>query len=239
MLISTKAIVLSKIKYKDSDLIVKCFTEKLGVKSYMLKGVLKSKKGKLKVAYFQPLTLLQVEAEYKPNRSLHYFKEVKLLKPYKSLHTNIHKSTVVIFLSELLNSILVEEEENLGLYNYIETALMWFDDVAHQSNFHFLFLVELSKYLGFYPDKKNITQPYFNLQEGCFERHCIDKFCVSEKQSQNLKLLLGTNFDEVNKLVFDKDEKHKLLNMILVYFKLHLEGFKTPKSLEVLNSVYS
>ena len=94
MVVSTKAIVISKIKYKDNDLIVKCYTAAFGIKSYVIKNALKSKKGKLKPAYFQLLTLLEIEADHKDNRSLHYFKEVRLYKPYDSLHTNILKSTV-------------------------------------------------------------------------------------------------------------------------------------------------
>ena len=53
MVVSTKAIVISKIKYNDNDLIVKCYSASCGVKSYVIKNALKSKKGKLKPAYFQ------------------------------------------------------------------------------------------------------------------------------------------------------------------------------------------
>ena len=58
MIISTKAIVLSKLKYKDNDLIVKCYTESKGVVSFMVKNAFSSKKSKLKPAYFQPLCML-------------------------------------------------------------------------------------------------------------------------------------------------------------------------------------
>ncbi|MCO4823097.1 MAG: recombination protein O N-terminal domain-containing protein, partial [Flavobacteriaceae bacterium] len=97
MLVSTKAIVLSKIRYKDNDLIVKCYTQHFGVKSYLLKNILKSKKGKLKMAYFQPLTLLDIEATHNTNRTLHYIKEVKLYNHYISIHTNILKSSISLF----------------------------------------------------------------------------------------------------------------------------------------------
>ena len=102
MVVSTKAIVISKIKYNDSDLIVKCYTASLGIRSYMVRNVLKSKKGKIRPAYFQLLSLLQIEADHKDSRSLNYLKEVRLYKPYDSLHTNIFKSTVLLFLSEIL-----------------------------------------------------------------------------------------------------------------------------------------
>ena len=102
MLVSTKAIVISKIKYNDSDLIVKCYTASLGIKSYIIRNALKSKRVKIKPAYFQLLSLIQIEADHKDSRTLHYLKEVRLYKPYDSLHTNIFKSTVLLFLSEIL-----------------------------------------------------------------------------------------------------------------------------------------
>ena len=105
MIVSTKAIVLSKLKFKDHDLIVKCYTASYGVMSFLVKGAFSSKKGKFKPAYFQPLSMLQIEVDYKSNKDLHYFKTIRILHSYKSLHTQILKSTVVIFLAEILNTI--------------------------------------------------------------------------------------------------------------------------------------
>ena len=107
MIVSTNAIVLSKLKFKDHDLIVKCYTASNGVMSFLVKGAFSSKKVKFKPAYFQPLSMLQIELDYKSNKDLHYFKNVRLLHSYKSLHNQILKYTVVIFLAEILNTISV------------------------------------------------------------------------------------------------------------------------------------
>ena len=128
MLTKNHSIVLSKLKYKDYDLIVKCYTKERGIVSYMLKGVLKSKKGQTKTVYFQPLSQLQIEENFKPNQTLHFIKEVKLNYIYKSLHTNIYKSAIVLFISEILSNVLKEEEKNVKLYDYLETALQYLDN---------------------------------------------------------------------------------------------------------------
>ena len=112
MLIYTKAIVISKLKYRDNDLIVKCYTEHFGIQSYLLRGVLKSKTGKLKVAYFQLLSQLEINVNYKENRSLQSITEVKPFVFYQSVHTNVAKSAIVMFLAEVLSEILKEEEKN-------------------------------------------------------------------------------------------------------------------------------
>tara|TARA_B110000483_G_scaffold46166_1_gene57645 strand:+ start:368 stop:1084 length:717 start_codon:yes stop_codon:yes gene_type:complete len=238
MVVSTKAIVISKIKYNDSDLIVKCYTASSGIKSYMVKNALQSKKGKFRPAYFQLLSLLEIEADHKEMRSLHYFKEVRLNKPYESLHTNVFKSTVLLFLSEVLSMILNEEEANPPLFEYIETTLLWFDTVENTGIFHHQFLMGLTKFLGINPDTEHEELPYFNLQEGKFQAHNWEH-CVSGGNLELLKPFLGTKFDTYFSLELSSIQKQELLNMILGYFKLHLEGFKHPKSLTVLSQVYS
>ena len=87
MVITTKAIVLSSLKYGESDLIVKLFTESSGLKTYLLRNVLKSKKGKLRSSYFQSLSLLEIEVSHKNKGTLERINEAKIFYPYQSLHT--------------------------------------------------------------------------------------------------------------------------------------------------------
>ena len=110
MQISTKAIVFSSLKYGDTSLIVKAFTQSDGLKSYLLKGVLSSKKGKLKPAYFQPLTQLEMVVNHKNKGSLETIREVKVINPYKTLHSDVVKNSLVLFLCEMLGSSIQEEE---------------------------------------------------------------------------------------------------------------------------------
>ena len=138
--LTTKAIVLSALKYSESSLIVKCYTEKLGIKTYLIRGVLKNKKGSIKAAYFQPLTQLTLEANHKQKSNLHSLKEVHISHPYKSIHTDIVKQSIVLFLSEILSSSIQEEEENTVLFEYLETAFLWLDAHDKIANFHLLFL---------------------------------------------------------------------------------------------------
>jgi len=239
MLAHTNAIVLSKLRYKDNDLIVKCYTEELGVVSFLVRGALKSKKGASKAAYFQLLSQLQLVIAYKSNKNLHTIKEVKPNYIYSSLHSNILKSAVVMFLSEILASILQEEEENRVLYSYIETALLWFDTHTKSSNFHLLFLLNLSKYLGFYPELKNVNSAFFNLKDGKFEDKSMGKYAIQGENLSLLKILLGTKFDGLENIKMNSSQRQSFLNMILLYFELHLGSFKTPRSVKVFNQVFS
>lgn len=220
MLNKNNAIVLSKVKYRDNDLIVKCFTSQKGIVSYLLKGVLKSGKSSTKAAYFQLLSQLQIEEQFRANQSLQYIKEVKLDYVYHSLHTNVYKGAIVMFLSEVLSNVLKEEEQNLPLYNYLKTTLQWLDYQDEFSNFHLLFLLNLTQYLGFYPDTTNIGFPNFNLTNGLFEKKKQDLYTVSDENLTVLKQLLGIKFDALNSIKLSSTQRQSFLAMLLLYFEL-------------------
>lgn len=239
MLLKTNAIVLSKLKYRDNDLIVKCYTKQRGIVSYLIRGALKSQMGSSKAVYFQPLTLVLVEEVYKPNQSLQSIKEIKLEYLYKTLHTDILKTSIVMFLSEVLTSVLKEEEQNEALFDYIENTLKWLDYQTEFSNFHLLFLLNLTKYLGFYPYNNYGTNDYFNLSNGSFESKKEELYSISGENLTILKQLLDTDFESVNKIKLNSKQRQSFLNTLILYFELHLGDFKKPKSLQIFNQVFN
>lgn len=238
-LLNTKAIVFSAIKYGDTNLIVKCFTKAEGLKSYMVRGVLKSRKGKLKAAYFQPLTQLELTASHNTKGTLHTIREAHVINPYETIHTSIVKQTILLFLSEVLSTSIQEEEENSQLYGYLESSLLWLDTHTNVSNFHLLFLLNLSRFLGFYPDVFEQDKTGFNLLEGSFTNATYEATVVSGGALVSFKKLLGIHFDAIENVSFSKKERQIILQLIIRYFELHLDGFKKPKSLAILETVFS
>lgn len=240
MLSKSSIIVLSKIKYKDYDLIVRTYNKERGAVSYLIKGGLKSSKSsQSKSVYFQPMMQLSVEENYKPNQSLHHLKEIKTKYIHRTLHTNIYKSSIVLFLSELLANVLKEEEKNEDLFDFIESAFQYLDAEDTFANFHLLFLLKLTRYLGFQPEESKNDSNFFNLHTGSFESVSKGSYSISGKNLKVLKKLLGTNFDVLPFVKLNSNERQDFLNMLLLYFELHLEGFKRPKSLTVLSEIFS
>ena len=238
MLVTTKAIVISTLKYGDTSLIAKCFTLSSGMKTYLLKGVLASKKGKIKAAYFQPLTLLDIIARHKDKGNMESLKDVKVNYPYQSLHMDIRKNAIAFFLSEVINNSIGEEEENPALFQYLETAFKWLDTHEKIANFHIVFLINLTKYIGFYPDDSNKNLPFFDLSEGAFTEYA-SRDTISDENLTHFKSFLGINFDDIDEVKLFKKQRQSLLEVIITYFELHLHGFKKPKSLIVLNEVFN
>ena len=164
MLVKTKAIVISSLKFQEKSLIVKCFTLSDGLKSYFVRDAFSARKGNQKIAYFQPLTLIEIEAIHKNKGTLEQFKEIKINSPFQTIHSDVVKSTMTLFLSEMLHHSIHEEEKNEPLFHFIESALQWFDHHDEIANFHLIFLLEITKFLGFYPDISEIQFPFFEMK---------------------------------------------------------------------------
>lgn len=237
MLVKTKAIVLSALKYQEKSLIVKCFTQSEGLKSYFVPSAFSIKKSSQRIAYFQPLNILEIEANHKNKGSLEHFKEVKISVPYQTLNLEIVKSTIVIFLSEVLHHAIKEEEKNESLFTFLETALIWLDTHDEIANFHIILLLEITKFLGFYPDDSEVDLPFFDIVEGHFVLH-QSMNCINMQETLLLKKLLELKFDSSQKF-FTASERQTLLKILLDYYIIHLVGFKKPKSLDVLKEVFS
>lgn len=239
MIVKTPAIVIHSLRYGESDLIVSLLTKTSGLKSYLLKGILKSKRGKIRSSLFQPLTLLEIEANHRDKGNLERIREARILTPYSSLHTDLIKNSLVFFLSEILKNTIQEEEVNDQLFNYLETTFLWLDANDNISNFHISFLIKLTQYLGFYPDISNIHLGVFNMQEGCFQNDTSNIYCMEGSGISLFKEFLGTTFEESMDIKMSRIARNEILGMLLVYFELHLHGFKKPKSLSVLNEIFS
>ena len=237
MLVKTKAIVISSLKYQEKSLIVKCFTQSDGLKSYFVPNAFAAKKSNQKIAYFQPLSLLEIEANHKNKGTLEHFKEIKLAHAYKTISTDIVKSTIVIFLSEIIHHSIHEEEKNENLFNFLESALLWLDAHDEMANFHLILMLEMAKFLGIYPNTSESGLKFFDCKEGNFAAFQGIN-CLSEHETFLFKKLINVKFDSEQK-VFAGVERQILLKILLDYYTIHLDGFKKPKSLEVLKEVFA
>ena len=237
MLVKTKAIVISSLRYQEKSLIVKCFTQSDGLKSYFVQSAFSGKKSNQKIAYFQPLTILEIEASHKNKGTLEHFKEIKLATAYQTINTDVIKSTIVIFLSEILHNCIKEEEKNESLFTFLETALLWLDTHEETSNFHLILLLEITKFLGFYPDVSEIENNFFEMKDGIFSPF-LGTSCLTQHETHLFKKLISLKFDS-NQKVFAGIERQILLKILLDYYTIHLDGFKKPKSLDVLKEVFA
>ena len=238
MLYKTRGIVIHTIKYSDTSVIAKIYTEKFGLRSYLIRGV-RSKKAKIRAAQLQHLNLLDLVVYEKGNDGLQNLKETEIAYQFNSIPYNVIKGAVVLFLNEILYKTLHEESANQNLFNYLFDALVQFDLMENTfQDFHLLFLVGLSKYLGFYPRRNYSAQnKIFDLQEGYFirEKPLHVNFLEIDMAAKLNKVLeskdLTTNIFENTK------ERNLFMEGLLSFYRLHIPVFGEIKSHGVLHEV--
>ena len=97
-----RGVVLHTVKYGESSLVAYLFTDVGGRQTYMIQGVRSSRGRGNKAALFQPMFLLEFEGIEQPHAQMHRMKDVHNLVPLTSLPFDVRKSTVSLFMAEVL-----------------------------------------------------------------------------------------------------------------------------------------
>ena len=189
---------------------------------------------------FQTFGLISLISNHKKKEGLNFINEARINKPIKSIHTSIFKSTVVIFLSEVLKSVLKEEKEkNEELYNFLEVMILWLDSKNFNPNFHLKFLIDLTRYIGFYPNTSDYNYPYFDLNNGSFSNKINSENIILGDDLKMFRNLIKLNFDQIEMLSLTKKIRKNLLDHLMIYYGIHLQYFNPPKSIKVFNDVFN
>lgn len=241
MLTTTKGIVLQHFKYAEKSVIAKIYTQDFGLQSYILNGV-RNKKSKNKAVYLQPLSLVEINAVHKEKKGLERVKSIQLDFPFNTIPFDIGKSSIAFFIAEILYKSIKEEESNQFLFDFLYHSIKILDLAdSGYANFHLLFLANLSKHLGFYPQKPEIlgnSKIYFDLQEGCFVNlQPFHNSFIEPPISTLFFDVFGTNFDAMESLKLTQKQRKRLLSTLLNYYSLHLSNFDNLKTLDILEEV--
>jgi DNA repair protein RecO (recombination protein O) len=241
MLQKTKGIVLHYIKYGDTSIIAYIYTEVFGRQAFIVNGVRK-KSSKIKLNQFQPLSILELDVYYKPGRDIHRIKELKNSRLLKTIQDNIVKSSIALFIAEVMYKTLREVEPNKPLFDFIYNSIQTLDmKTSGIENYHLVFLLLLSKYLGISPvdeDQKSIE--FGVIQPPEFKKSNAGiSFLLTDEERVAMTQLHEYSFENLEKIKIDNNTRSNLLEKFVEYFKLHLEGTGTIKSLAVLKEVFS
>lgn len=241
MLHKTRGIVLKVTDYQEASVIVQLFTEKFGMQSYIINGV-KKPKAKISRNMLQPLHLLDMVVYHKPTGGVQRVKELKNSPVLQTIPYNVVKSSIVLFLNEVIYKSIKQQSPDEQLFDYIFNSIEWLDNRAeHLVNFHLVFLTGLMRYLGFYPDNSDGTgADYFNMSDGVFTRYKPESSqFLSPPHTQNFNKLLKYSYEDMQQLKFTKDERRYLINKLMDYYAMHVEGFGNIRSNEILEEVLS
>ena len=222
MLHKTRGIVFRFTKFGETSIIVNIFTEQFGLQSYIVNGV-RSKSAKGKIALYQPLTLLNLVVYHKEHTSILRIKEVQCAYPYRTLTADVKKSSQAMFLNEMLNKSVKEQSHAHELFDFLFEALVRLDkQETGYENSHLIFLLKLSRYLGFEPQ----------LIEEVLQGRLVDL-----KEEALLTELLKADFDD--RLIMTAINRRNLLDLILRFYATHIDNLGEIKSVQVLREVLS
>lgn len=237
---STRAIVFHQTRYSDSSLVVKILTEEAGLGSFIIKGA-RGPKAKIKASLFQPLTLLDLVVSMKDKSDLHHIREARVAHLYKNIPQDIRKSSILLFINELLYKSIKEEAANPELFRFIFDHLVLLDETGENpANFHLLFAIHLTHFLGIFPQGSYVNErTVFDLAEGHFtqaEPLPAENF-ISGPNCRWFSKLLETPADQFQAFSVPSQVKSELLEKIIVYYHMHLPLTGAFKSHIVLHDV--
>ena len=228
MLHKTRGIVVNYIRYRENSVIVKIYTEAFGLQSYIVNGVRSSKAKTNRIALFQPLTLLDLVVYHRQDHTLHRISEAKCRYPFRSLPFEIGKSSIAIFISEIMYKTLREEENNSPLFDFLEDAILFLENATENvADFHLLFLSKYAFYLGF--GAQSASEMLNQLRDARFVAlpdaigQSILNDCINAPFGANLNV--------------DRQRRNEIVETLVYFYKIHVENFGEIKSLAVLREV--
>lgn len=219
MLSKTRGIVFRFTRYGDTSIIVTIFTQAYGLQSYLVNGV-RSKSGKGLISLYQPLTLLDLVVYHRENANLMRIKEVRCLHAYQHIHQDIHKTTIALFLNEILNKAVKDQSNAEAIFDFLMRSFITLDQLDDVENFHLQFLIQLSRHLGF----------------GAHDVHeVLEGHRVSPEEDEALKQLLVCNYEVAPSVSYDA--RRNILEVLVTFYHRHVGHMGEIRSVEVLKEI--
>lgn len=240
VLVKTEAIVLHSFKYGESRLIVDMFARQTGRMSFVV-PLPRTPRSRLKKQYFQPMTLLEVEADVKLNQQLQRLKDARLLAPFTTIPFSPEKLALSLFAAEFLYHALRSEQQNEPLFDYIRGSMQWLDmSGAGYANFHLTFLMRLSRFLGFYPNLESYSDgAVFDLRAATFSAVVpMHRDFLGPGESRRIHTLMRMDFPTMHLYRLNRTDRNRIVDVLLHYYRLHLPQFPELKSLGVLQELW-
>jgi DNA repair protein RecO (recombination protein O) len=235
-----EGIVLRTLKYSDGLMIADIYTAQRGRMSFLV-PVSHSKRSKVRSVLFQPLSMLTFTATVKAGRNLSRIGEVQPFSMYSSITNDVVKSSIALYLAELLTFALREDGSDDSLFTFLDRSFTLFDNLEHgYADFHLVFMVQLLRFLGIYPNLEDYTPGcYFDLAHGCTTReHPLHPHFLLPENAAIFVDLLHTGYDSMHLLSLNRKLRGEFLATLSLYYQLHIPEFPELKSAAVLRELF-
>lgn len=242
MLDKVRAVVLRVLKYGDSNRIVDMYTDTVGRSSYIIRYARNSRQRGAGGTLYMPLSLVEFESCSVKQGRLSKVTEAKQLYPLSAIQFSPVKSSIALFLSEFLCYALREERESASLFAYLVYSIRWLNDCREEqaSNFHLVFLMRLSRFLGVYPNLDGYGAGcYFDLVDAAFVETCPTHTAyLAPAEAAYVKILMRMNYETMHLFAFSRVQRVRCLEVLNQFYSLHIPNFPLLKSLGILRELF-
>ncbi len=235
-----KGIVLNTVRYSDKHNIVHIYTDGRGMMSFAVPQG-KTQAARMRNAMLMPLSLVELEAGVRSGRDVATLRELRRNYPLSTLYSDPVKNAIVMFISELLAHVISEPEGNLPMFRYIEQSVQLLEQMPAQiANFHICFLYHLGAHLGIQPNLESYRKGYwFDMTEGVFTPSAVRGHALLEPQeAQVIYLLSRMTFGNMAVFRFNREERNRMLDLIISYYRLHNAAIGTLRSPDILKQLF-
>ncbi len=235
-----KGIVLNTIRYSDKHNIVHIYTDGRGLMSFAVPQG-KTHAARMRNAMLMPLSLIDLEATMRNGHELSMLREVRRNYPLATLYSDPIKNAIALFISELLAHVIQEPEGNSYLFRYIEQSVQLLEQMPDQiANFHICFLFHLGAHLGIQPNLESYRKGYwFDMTEGVFVPAAVRGHDLLQPQeAQVIHLLSRMTFSNMTVFRFNREERNRMLDVIISYYRLHNAAIGTLRSPDILKQLF-
>ena len=235
-----RGVVLSTVKYGDSGMVVQMLTDRYGRQSYMVQAVRSSRGRGSKMALFQPLFVLEFEGLESSHSDLHKMREVQNEIVFKSVPYDIRKSTMALFMAEVLYRLVGESEANEPLFDFVYNSVRALDEIDEGvANFHLWFLANLSRYLGYFPGNEHQKGAWFDMREGLYTRTLpLHDHVMNVEEAELLRDLTECDLECLGEIPLNREQRVAMLSRLVEYYSSHLEAIRSVRSIEILHEVF-
>ena len=235
-----RGIVLNTIRYSDKHNIVHIYTDGRGLMSFAV-PLGKTQASRMRNAMLMPLSLVDLEVGVRPGRDLALLREMRRNYPLATIYSDPIRNAIALFISELLTHVIQEPEGNEYLFRYIEQSVQLLEQMPGQiANFHICFLFHLGAHLGIQPNLESYRKGYwFDMTDGVFLPSAVKGHALLPPQeAQVLHLLSRMTFSNMGVFRFNREERNRMLDVIISYYRLHNAAIGTLRSPDILKQLF-
>lgn len=240
MLVKTEGILIYKIKYSETSVILHLLTKDLGVRAFIAKGI-RSKKSKTPAALFDYLNVLTVVASQNNHSDLLTIREVSLASANHAPQIDPVQNSIFLFIAEFIHKIVSKPIADSAMYQFVDQSIQYYLHAPQSMpDFHLWFMVKFTFFLGIHPRRNyEAKTPVFNIPHAQFVSASNPaEGAFTDSSSRMLHHYLSISVEQCGKNMEPLTLRNQLLEEILFYYRYHLEHFSGLQSHEILKSVF-